>query len=124
MDKTGLRTVRYFQFVLSKGYNGFPDRVTVMQRFWSLFKMDSPDVPLWSQIQSWFTSPSWWKIILTGKIVIILFFLFSPYICNCIMKFVYKWLEGFKLQMVLRDPTVPTAFSSYYSGPLNQRPSI
>ena len=60
-------------FVLSKGYNGFPDKVIVMQRFWSLFKMDSPNVPLWSQIQAWFTSSPWWKTNLTAVIVIILF---------------------------------------------------
>ena len=39
------------QFVLSKGYNDFKDKVIVMQRFWSPFKMDSLDVPPWSQIQ-------------------------------------------------------------------------
>ena len=32
--------------------NDFKNKVTVMQRFWSLFKVDSLDVTLWSQIQS------------------------------------------------------------------------
>ena len=86
------------QFVPSKGYNDFKDKEMVMQRFWSLFKMDYLDVLLWSQMQLWFTSSPWWKTILSVVIVIILFLLFAPYICNCIMNFVSQCLEVFKLQ--------------------------
>ena len=59
------------------------------------------------------------ETILTVIIVIILFLLFAPYICKCIMNFVSKQLEAFKLQMIVHAPAVSTA-----SGPLDQRPSI
>lgn len=58
-------------------------------------------------------------------IVIILFMLFAPCICNCIMNFVSKQLETFKLQWVttmVQAPAVATASSSCYLGPLDQRP--
>ena len=32
----------------------------------------------------------------------------SPYICNCIMGFVSKYLKAFKLQMVVQDPMSAT----------------
>ena len=96
----------------------------VMQRFWSLFKMDYVDVPLWSQMPSWFTSSPWWKTILSVVIVIILFLLFAPYICNCIMNFVSKQHEVLKLQMIIQAPMIVTDSSSYYLGILDQRSSI
>ena len=112
------------QFVPSKGYNDFKDKEMVMQRFWSLFKMDYLDVLLWSQMQLWFTSSPWWKTILSVVIVIILFLLFAPYICNCIMDFVSKQYEAFKLQMIIQAPMIVTDSSSYYLGFLDQRSSI
>ena len=47
-----------------------------------------------------------------------------PYICNYKMGFVSNPLKAFKLQMVVQAPTSTTAFSNYYLGPLDQRPSI
>ena len=47
-----------------------------------------------------------------------------PYICNCINEFVSNRLKAFKLQMVVQAPTSTTAFSNYYLGPLDQRPSL
>ena len=145
----------------------------VMQRFWSLLKMDSPtqlsnftltfhfhaleeemvthssvlawriswteepggllsmglhrvgydwndlaaaDVPLWSQTQFWFISSPWWKSILTFVTVIILFLLFALHIYNCIMNFVSKRLEAFKLQMI-KLLWLPQAFPTITWGP-------
>ena len=47
-----------------------------------------------------------------------------PYICNCKTGFVSNRLKAFKLWMVVQAPTSTTAFSNYYLGPLDQRPSI
>ena len=58
-------------------------------------------------------------------IVIILFMLFAPCICDCIMNFISKQLETFKLQWVttmVQAPAVATASSNCYLGPLDQRP--
>ncbi|CAN0222951.1 unnamed protein product [Rangifer tarandus platyrhynchus] len=93
----------------------------VMQRFWSLFKMDSPDIPLWSQTQSWFISSPWRKTILILITAIILFLLFAPYVCNCIMNFASKRLEAFKLQMIVQAPMIATGSSNYYLGTQDQR---
>ena len=57
-------------------------------------------------------------------IVIILFMLFAPCICDCIMNFVSKRLEAFKLQMIVQAPMIATGFSNYYLGPLDQRSSV
>ena len=37
------------------------------------------------------------------------------------MNFVYKQLEAFKLQMIVRASTISPASSSYYLGPLDQK---
>ena len=72
-------------------------------------------------IEAQMQSPHWWETILTVIIVVILFLLFAFYICNYIMIFISKWL---RLQMIIHAPAVSTASSSYYSGPLDQKPSI
>ena len=47
-----------------------------------------------------------------------------PYVCNCKMVFVSNYLKVFKLQMVVQAPMSARASSSYYLGPLDQRPSV
>ena len=44
--------------------------------------------------------------------------------CNCIARFVSSRMKAFKLQMVAPTPVTAAASSSYYLGPLDQRPSI
>ena len=85
--------------------------------------MDSPEASftsLWEML----TSSPWWKTILIVKILIVLFLLFAPCICNCVTGFVSKHLKAFKLLMVVQPPTRATDSSNYYLGPLDQRPSI
>ena len=88
----------------------------------SVFKMNSPDVPLWSQIQPWFTSSFWGNTILTIIIALILFLLFAPYICKCVTRFVSNHMKTFKLQTIVLSPTVSVVSSSYYLGPLDKKP--
>ena len=66
----------------------------------------------------------WWKTILITIILIVLFLLFAPCICNCVIGPVSTRMKVFKLQMVVQAPTSATASSNYYLGPLDQRPSI
>ena len=56
-------------------------------------------------------------------ILIVLFLLFAPCICNCVAGFVSIRLKAFKLQIVVQAPTCATASSNYYLEPLDQRPS-
>ena len=56
-------------------------------------------------------------------ILIVLFLLFAPCICNCVAGFVSNRLKAFKLQIVVQAPTRATASSNYYLEPLDQRPS-
>ena len=71
------------------------------------------------------TSSPWWKTILITIILIVLFLLFAPWICNCVIGFVSSCMKAFKLQMVVQAPMSATASSNnYYLGPLDQRPSI
>ena len=84
--------------------------------------MDTPEdstASLWT-----LTSSPRWKIILITIILIVLFLLFSPCICNCVAGFVSSCMKAFKLQMVAPTPVTAAASSSYYLGPLDQRPSI
>jgi len=84
--------------------------------------MDTPEdstASLWT-----LTSSPWRKTILITIILIVLFLLFSPCICNCVIGFVSSHMKVFKLQMVVQAPTSATASSNYYLGPLGQRPSI
>ena len=64
----------------------------------------------------------------TLTLLIVLFLLFAPCICNCVAGFVCRCMKAFKLQMVAQTPATVAASSSYssnyYLGPLDQRPSI
>ena len=85
--------------------------------------MDCPEASvtsLWEML----TSSPWWKTILIVKILIVLFLLFAPCICNCVTGFVSNPLKAFQLQMVVQAPRSATDSSNYYLGPLDQRPSI
>ena len=85
--------------------------------------MDSPEASvtsLWERL----TGSPWWKTVLIVIILIVLYLLFAPCICNCITGFVSNHLKAFKLQMVVQAPTSATTSSKYYLGPLDQRPSI
>ena len=84
--------------------------------------MDTPEdstASLWTLT----SSPSW-KTILITIILIVLFLLFSPCICNCVAGFVSICMKAFKLQMVAQTPAIAAASSVYYLGPLDQRPSV
>ena len=70
------------------------------------------------------TGSPWWTTILITIILIVLFLLFAPYICNCITGFVSSRMKAFKLQMVAQTPATPAAAYNYYLGPLNQISSV
>ena len=85
--------------------------------------MDNPEASvasLWETL----TSSTWWKTILIAIILIFLFLLFAPCICNCVAGFVSSCMKAFKLQIVVQTPTSATASSNYYLRPLDQRSSI
>ena len=84
--------------------------------------MDTPEdstASLWT-----LTSSPWWKTILITIILIILFLLFAPCICNCVAGFVSSRMKAFKLQMAVQAPTSATASFNYYLRPLDQRHSM
>ena len=85
--------------------------------------MDTPEASIASLLEIVTCSP-WWKTILITIILIVLFLLFAPCICNCVIGFVSSLMKAFKLQMVVQAPTSATASSNYYLGPLGQRPSM
>ena len=62
-----------------------------------------------------------WLLIL---ILIVLFLLFAPCICNYITGFVSSHMKAFKLQMVVQTPATAVASSNYYLMPLDQISSI
>ena len=80
------------------------------------FNFDSSIASLWETL----TSSPWWTTILITIILVVLFLLFAPCICNCITGFVSSCMKAFKLQMVAQTPATAVASSSYYLGPLNQ----
>jgi len=47
-----------------------------------------------------------------------------PYIRNCITGFISSCLKAFRLQKIVHAPTISTASSNYYLGPLDQKSSI
>ena len=59
-----------------------------------------------------------------STLLMVLFFLFSPCICNCVTGFISSHMKAFKLQMVAQTPATAAASSNYYLGPLDQRHSI
>ena len=70
--------------------------------------MDTPKATvtsLWEML----TSSPWQKTIL-----IVLFSLFAPCICNCVTRFVSNCLKAFQLQMVVQAPTSATDSFNYY----------
>ena len=88
--------------------------------------IEAMDIPEASIASLWETSTSspWWKTILITIILIVLFLLFAPCICNCITGIVSSRMGAFKLQMVAQSPATAAASSIYYLGPLDQKPSI
>ena len=85
--------------------------------------MDTPEASIASLWETLTHSP-WWTTILITIILIVLFLLFAPCICNCITEFVSSCMKAFKLQMVAQTPATVAAASSYYLGPLDQISSI
>ena len=85
--------------------------------------MDTPEASIASLWEMLVSSP-WWKTILITVILIVLFLLFAPCICNCITGFVSSHIKAFKLQMVAQTSATAAASASYYLGPRDQRPSI
>ena len=85
--------------------------------------MDAPEASI-ASLWEMLTSSPWWKTILIAIILIFLFLLFAPCICNCVAGFVSSCMKAFKLQIVVQTPTSATASSNYYLRPLDQRPSI
>ena len=62
--------------------------------------MDTPEASidsLWGTL----TSSPWWKTILMAIILIVLFLLFVPCICNYVIGLVSSQMKAFKLQMVV-----------------------
>ena len=61
------------------------------------------DIPEASIASFWemLTSAPWWKTILLTIILIVLFLLFAPCICNCVTGFVSSCMKAFKLQMAV-----------------------
>ena len=70
------------------------------------------------------TSSPWWKTNLVPTILIVLFLLFAPCICNCVTRFVSSHIKAFKLQMVAQTLATAAASSNYYLGPLDQKSSV
>ena len=56
------------------------------------------------------TSSLWWKTILITIILIVLFLLFAPCICNCVIGFVSCHMKAFKLQMVAQTHATAASF--------------
>ena len=57
-------------------------------------------------------------------LLIVLFFLFAPCICNCVTGFVSSCMKAFKLQMIAQTPETVAASSNYYLVSLDQRAPI
>ena len=85
--------------------------------------MDTPEASIASLWET-FTSSPWWKTILITIIMVVLFLLFAPCICNSVTGFVSSHMKAFKLQMVAQTPATAVAFSNYYLGPLDLISSI
>ena len=84
------------------------------------------DIPEASIASFWemLTSAPWWKTILLTIILIVLFLLFAPCICNCVTGFVSSRMKAFKLQKVAQTSATAAASSNYYLGPLDQTSSV
>ena len=85
--------------------------------------MDTPEASI-ASLWEMLTSSPWWTTILITIIPIVLFLLFDPYLCNCIIGFISSCMKAFKLQMLAQTPATTAAASNYYLGPLDQISSI
>ena len=85
--------------------------------------MDTPEASIASLWETLTSSP-WGKSILITIILIVLFLLFAPCICNCVTGFVSIRMKAFKLQMVAQTPAITAASPDYYLGPLDQTSSL
>ena len=85
--------------------------------------MDTPEASIASLWETLTSSP-WWTTILITIILIVLFLLFAPCICNCITGFASSRMKSFKVQMVAQTPATAANSSNYYLGPLDQKSSI
>ena len=72
--------------------------------------MQTPEAPIASLCETLTRSP-WWKTILMTVILIVLFLLFVPCICNYITGLVSSRIKAFKLQMFVQAPMSATASS-------------
>ena len=74
------------------------------------------------------TSSPWWKSILITIILIVLFLLFAPCICNYVTGFVssrkISRKKAVKLQKGAETPAITAASSDYCLGPLDQISSL
>ena len=85
--------------------------------------MDTPEssiASLWEML----TCSLWWKTILMTIILIVLFLMFVPCICNYVIGLVSSLVKAFMLQVGVQAPMSATASSNYNLGSLDQRPSI
>ena len=85
--------------------------------------MDTPEASIASLWETLTSSPGW-KTILITIIMVVLFLLFAPCICNSVTGFVSSHMKAFKLQIVAQTPATAAASSNYYLGPLNQKASV
>ena len=65
--------------------------------------IEAMDIPEASITSFWemLTSAPWWKTIFLTITLIVLFLLFAPCICNCVIGFVSSCMKTFKLQMAV-----------------------
>ena len=85
--------------------------------------MDTPKASI-ASLWEMLTSSPWWKTILITIILIFLFLLFAPCVCNCVTGFVSSRMKAFKLQMIAQSSATAAASSIYDLGPLGQKPSV
>ena len=82
-----------------------PDMTTNVIRFTKhmnkmIEAMDIPEAST-ASFREMLTNAPWWKTILFTIILIALFLLFAPCICNCVTGFVSSCMKAFKLQMAV-----------------------
>ena len=85
--------------------------------------MDTPEASIASLWETLTSSPRW-KTILITIILIVLFLLFAPCICNCVTGFVSSRMKPFKLQKVAQTSATAATSSNYYLGLLDQKCSV
>ena len=85
--------------------------------------IDTPEASIASLWETLTSSP-WWKSILITIILIVLFLLFAPCICNCVTGFVSSHMKALKLQMVAQTHAITAASPDYSLGSLDQTSSL